>query len=103
VTAHVEPAMTGCECRDDEVLICRCQEVSRADVREAIRGGACTLRDVKLRTEAMMGLCQGRTCSREIARELAAAGNAPGEILSRRVRPPVRPVPLEALAAGEGQ
>jgi hypothetical protein len=86
---------------DGEVLLCRCQEVSRRQVRDAVADGACCLRDVKLATRAMMGLCQGRTCRREIARELAAAGVDPAELLDRRERPPVRPVPLAALAGGE--
>jgi NAD(P)H-nitrite reductase large subunit len=83
-----------------EVLVCRCQEVSRGQVRAAIADGACCLRDVKLVTRAMMGLCQGRTCRREIARELAAAGADPAALVDRRERPPVRPVPVAALAAG---
>jgi len=84
---------------DDDVLICRCQEVTRGQVREAIRQGARTIRDVKLQTEATMGLCQGRTCRRQIAYEIAAAtGINPAELLPRCARPPVRPVPLAALA-----
>jgi NAD(P)H-nitrite reductase large subunit len=86
---------------DDDVLVCRCQEVTRGQVRAAIANGARSLRDVKLATRAMMGLCQGRTCRREIARELAAAGADPARLLPRRERPPVRPVPLAALGAGE--
>lgn len=83
----------------DEVLLCRCQEVTRGEVRAAIAAGARTIREVKLATGATMGLCQGRTCRREIARELAAAGIDPATPLDRRERPPVRPVPVEALAA----
>lgn len=82
----------------DEVLLCRCQEVTRGEVREAVRNGARTLHDVKLRTGAMMGLCQGRTCERQVAREIAAGADAdPAELLPRRARPPIRPIPLGAL------
>lgn len=84
---------------DDDVLLCRCQEVTRGEVRAAIAAGARCVREVKLATGATMGLCQGRTCRREIARELAAAGVDPATALDRRERPPVRPVPVEALAA----
>lgn len=85
----------------DDVIVCRCQEVSRGEIAQAIRQGAHSLRDVKLRTEAMMGLCQGRTCQREVARMLAMATGAPlAALLPRCPRPPVRPVPLAALASG---
>lgn len=87
---------------DDEVLICRCQEVTRGEICDAIRRGARTLRDVKLHTEATMGLCQGRTCRREIAREIAAStGVEMAELLPRCARPPVRPVPLAALGGDD--
>lgn len=94
--------MTPGACPEDGVLLCRCQEVSRREIREAIRGGARTLRELKLATNAMMGLCQGRTCAREIARQVAACGGpSPGGLLPRRARPPVRPLPLQALAGGD--
>ena len=85
---------------DDEVLICRCQEITLGEVRAAIRGGAKDLRQVKGQTEAMMGLCQGRTCRRQIIGEIAGiAGVDPAQLLARRSRPPVRPISLQALAA----
>ena len=47
---------------DDDVLVCRCEEVTAGDIRRAIRAGATDVTQVKLRTSAGMGLCQGRTC-----------------------------------------
>lgn len=83
---------------DEDTLICRCQEVTLGQVRKAIREGARSLREVKLATEAGMGLCQGRTCTRLIAREIARQTGVPeADLLTRRARSPVRPVPLEAL------
>ena len=46
---------------DDDVLVCRCEEVTAGDIRRAIRAGATDVTQVKLRTRAGMGLCQGRT------------------------------------------
>lgn len=46
----------------DDILVCRCQEVTAGDVKAAIRAGATDVTQVKLRTRAGMGLCQGRTC-----------------------------------------
>ena len=47
---------------DDDVLVCRCEEVTAGDIRRAIRAGATDVTQVKLRTRAGMGLCQGRAC-----------------------------------------
>ena len=50
------------EYMDDDVLVCRCEEVTAGEIRAAIRAGATDVTQVKLRTRAGMGLCQGRTC-----------------------------------------
>ena len=48
---------------DDDVLVCRCEEVTAGDIRwKRSRAGATDVTQVKLRTRAGMGLCQGRTC-----------------------------------------
>ena len=78
-----------------EVLICRCQEVSEKELRQAIDDGCRTLKGIKNRTEAMMGLCQGKTCRRLIEKMLAEANAEPQ---TPSLRPPVRPLSLEVLA-----
>ena len=40
---------------DDDVLVCRCEEVTAGDIRRAIRAGATDVTQVKLRTRAGMG------------------------------------------------
>ena len=47
---------------DDDILVCRCEEVTAGEIRAAIRAGATDVTQVKLRTRAGMGLGQGRTC-----------------------------------------
>ena len=56
---------------DDEVLICRCQEVTRKMILDAIADGATTVDGIKRRTRAGMGLCQGKSCERLIQGILA--------------------------------
>ncbi|MGJ8454147.1 NAD(P)/FAD-dependent oxidoreductase [Pseudothermotoga sp. U03pept] len=51
-------------------LICYCNEVTEAEIIEAIRRGARTLDGVKFRTRAMFGRCQGGFCSIKIMRIL---------------------------------
>lgn len=54
-------------------IVCRCEEVTRAEVLQAIRGplGARSVNAVKMRTRAGMGRCQGGFCGPEIAVLLA--------------------------------
>ncbi len=47
-------------------IICRCREVSRGEVMEAIERGAVTVDGVKRRTGAGMGRCQGGYCMQSI-------------------------------------
>ena len=86
----------------DEVFLCRCCEVSDAEVRHAVREGALTVAAVKLRTRAGMGLCQGRTCRRLISRVISEeTGQSSADIMPPTSRPPARTISLDALAGGD--
>ena len=52
-------------------VICCCEDITRAEVLEAIRRGAVTIDGVKRRTGATMGRCQGSRCQQKIAAILA--------------------------------
>lgn len=82
----------------NDVIVCRCEEVTREKVLEAIRDGADSLTGLKRRTRAGMGLCQGRTCRRLLAGLISQETGKPvSELLPPTARPPVRPVKLELL------
>lgn len=79
----------------EELIICRCQEVTEQEILDAIRDGADTVDGVKRRTRACMGLCQGKTCGRLIQRIIAReTGINPAEIIPQKSRMPVRPVKI---------
>ena len=81
------------------VQVCRCYQVTVGDVEAAIDAGALTVNDVKRRTRAGMGLCQGVYCMAQIAALLATRLNVPvSEIAPMTARVPVRPLPLELMA-----
>jgi bacterioferritin-associated ferredoxin len=81
-----------------ELLICRCEEITEEEIRQDVRNGAHTITGVKRRTRAGMGLCQGHTCSKLIARIIAEETGKPlAEILPATVRPPVRPLAIKVL------
>ncbi|HBY57219.1 MAG TPA: (2Fe-2S)-binding protein [Candidatus Atribacteria bacterium] len=82
----------------DRKIICRCEEITEEEIREAIREGYTTIKAIKRRTRAGMGLCQGRTCSsliQEIIAEMTEKKKE--EILPDTVRPPLYPVELSIL------
>ena len=54
----------------EEIYVCRCEEVTVADIERAIAEGADSIRAIKVRTHAGMGVCQGMTCQRNIERML---------------------------------
>ncbi|HHV18585.1 MAG TPA: (2Fe-2S)-binding protein [Thermoanaerobacterales bacterium] len=84
----------------NEEYICRCEEVTRKEIEEAIADGATTLAGIKRRTRAGMGLCQGRTCQRLITQMLAKALD-PAEIKPPTSRPPVRAIKIGEIVEGE--
>jgi|YNPNPStandDraft_1061719.scaffolds.fasta_scaffold70805_2 NAD(P)H-nitrite reductase large subunit len=87
---------------EDEVIICRCEEVTKKEILEAIHDGCESVIWVKRKTRAGMGLCQGRTCGHLVARILAEEKHLdPAEILPDTRRPPVRPIPLGILEETE--
>ena len=83
----------------DDLVICRCEEITRAEIKEAIRNGMRTLNGVKRITRAGMGLCQGQTCQRLVAQILSEElGISAAEIDPTTARGPVRPLRLEVFA-----
>jgi thioredoxin reductase len=80
-------------------IVCRCEEVTVAELHEAIAQGSTDANRVKAYTRCGMGPCQGRLCgpvaAEVIARALGQRADQPGQF---RVRLPVRPVPLAELA-----
>lgn len=83
----------------ESITICRCEEVTKKEIEDAIAGGADTIDSVKRNTRAGMGLCQGRTCQRLVAQILRNKTGRPlEELVPFASRPPFRPVKLDLLA-----
>jgi len=85
--------------KNDEIMVCRCEDISREKILACIAGGYTTPDEIKRVTRAGMGPCQGRTCRNLIAAELSRAYGIPvEEVLMTTFRPPVKPVSLGMLA-----
>ena len=84
----------------EPVMLCRCYEITLAEVEAAIANGARTVNDVKRATRAAMGLCQGIYCTTQIAELIAEhTGQSRAAIAPMTARPPARFVTLADLEA----
>jgi hypothetical protein len=83
----------------NELIICRCESVKLGQIQSSIRrSGAQTVNQVKKLTRAGMGLCQGRTCAKVVESILESEGISPSGTEPYQMRPPVRGIPVAALA-----
>ena len=93
---------------DDDVVICRCEEITRGEIRRAVHAGMYTMNEVKRFLRAGMGLCQGQSCNKTVRAIIAQElGISPTETDVITARSPVRPVPmrrrlLSGKARGKG-
>lgn len=85
-----------------ETLVCRCEEVTLAEVQAALNEGARDLQAVKLFTRLGMSPCQGRNCAPSMGMYIChTTGRIPEEVGRINPRPPVKPVTLGVLARAE--
>ena len=84
---------------DDQVVACRCEEVSVGKIRRATQLGAQGPNQLKAFTRCGMGPCQGRICGPVVAAIAAdMLGKSIGEIGTWRPRAPFKPITVGALA-----
>jgi len=76
---------------DPHMLVCRCENVRRADLDAARALDLDAPAAIKMATRIGMGLCQGRVCAPGAGAALDPAAGPP------RVRFPVRPCPADAF------
>ena len=88
----------------EDIIICRCQEITKSEIEKAIEDGATTIDGVKRRTRAGMGLCQGKTCQRLVAKIISEKTGKPmSQILPPTFRAPVRAVKIQFVAGDENE
>lgn len=84
----------------DETIVCRCEEVTAAEIRHAAIEGAAGHRQIKTATRAGMGPCQGRMCDLTVHGILSNCTPCPtSAIAPPRARTPIKPITLGELAA----
>jgi bacterioferritin-associated ferredoxin len=84
-------------CKED-IVVCRCQDVTLAEIEEAIDQGMTHPEEIKRFLHVGMGPCQGRTCGRLIARLIAKkTGKSVREIRQTKPRSPLVSVPIKSV------
>jgi len=81
---------------NDKTIICRCEDITKVEIENAVKHGAKDLNQLKTWTRCGMGPCQGRTCN-------YAASIVMSESLQQKIekmgywtgRAPVRPIPFD--------
>jgi NAD(P)H-nitrite reductase large subunit len=87
---------------DDNVIICRCEDLTLGKLRELINQGYTSVDEIKRISRAGMGPCQGRTCRALIEREIANLTGRPiAQQKSTTFRQPSKPVTFAAILEGE--
>ena len=88
---------------DDGMLVCRCEEVTKGEIRKAVHQGIFTIEEMRRYVRSGMGLCQGQTCGKLvksiISRELKVS---PVEVEPASSRAPMRPIEMDILAQDGG-
>ena len=98
-----EPGAIALRPPDPTVTVCRCEEVTVADIERVIAHGCPGPNQAKAFTRCGMGPCQGRMCATVVSEMFAERRHAAvGAVGHYRIRPPVKPLTVGELAALEG-
>lgn len=88
---------------DDNMIVCRCEEVTKGEIRKAVHEGMFTLTEIRRYLRTGMGLCQGQTCTRLVqnivAKELKIH---PNELETTISRAPFRPISMRTMGNEAG-
>jgi bacterioferritin-associated ferredoxin len=81
----------------DKIMVCRCEDVTLSEVREAVHKGHDDLESLKRYTGFGTGWCQGKQCVALATRILVELGGQAPKI-PITPRPPFHPIPFCHLA-----
>jgi thioredoxin reductase/bacterioferritin-associated ferredoxin len=84
---------------NDQTVVCRCEEITAGQIRQALELGAVGPNQLKTQTRVGMGPCQGRMCGLTVSEMIADhfEMDVP-QVGYYHVRPPIKPVTVNELA-----
>ncbi len=77
---------------EQEIIVCRCEEVTYRELNETAVKYNCTARELKLRTRAGMGYCGGRTCRPLVDKLTNSLDKENRKQITLKYQPPIRPI-----------
>lgn len=87
--------------RKQDIMICRCEDVSLQELHDCMAEGYTTFEEVKRILRIGMGPCQGINCGLLVQKEIAKYFNQPlNKVKSHRIRPLVTGVKLKSIVEG---
>jgi thioredoxin reductase/bacterioferritin-associated ferredoxin len=81
----------------DDTVVCRCEDVTAGQIRNAVAQGATEINALKAATRCGMGPCGGRICGDAVAALMECSGIDRKSIGYWTARQPLRPVPISSL------
>lgn len=82
---------------ENEMIVCRCEEVTYGKLTETAEKYNCSARELKLRTRAGMGYCGGRTCRTMVDSIAHSSTERDVAQITLKYQPPIRPVSFGSL------
>ena len=94
-----QPRKTWLVPENEDTLVCRCEEVTVKDIRQAISTGAISPDRIKSLVRCGMGPCQARMCGLSVSEIIADQRKiSPEDVGYFKIRSPIRPITLAQLA-----
>jgi len=88
----------GCKKEHSDVIVCRCEEITKAEIEKLIQAGFVDIDAIKRATRAGMGMCQSKSCTPIITRMIAQMTGIPmSELKPFTNRAPMSPIKASAL------
>ena len=79
----------------DQLMLCRCEEISVGEVRQVVAQGHTDINRVKAHCRVGMGRCQGRMCGSAAVEIIAqATACSPQQVGRLRAQAPIKPLPF---------
>ena len=88
----------------DDVIICRCEEVTYGELKAALKAGLIDAGDLRKYTRVGMGPCQGRTCERllmQTIRQYCRENGLTVPVNDITPRTPVQAMTVEVIAESD--
>lgn len=86
--------------KSEDFTVCRCENVTYSEILAEMDKGVNNSREMKLKTRAGMGFCNGRTCGHLINKITEDTQNESPVFIHLRAQPPIRTVSFEELSGG---